>query len=47
MAWAISASTDDADAEADDLVATGLGADDVERLRPDRPGRAGDGDAHR
>ena len=36
-----------ADAERDDLVAAGLGADDVERLRPDRPRRAGDGDTHR
>ena len=36
-----------ADAEADDLVARGLGPHDVERLRPDRTGRAGDGDADR
>ena len=34
-----------ADAEGDDLVARRLGADDVERLRADRAGRAGDGDA--
>ena len=33
--------------EADDLEAVGVGADDVERLAADRPGRAEDGDASR
>ena len=33
------------DAEGDDLVAPGLGADDVERLGADRAGRPGDGNA--
>ena len=49
LAWPArpATSTDDADAERDDLVAVGLGPDDVERLGADRAGRAGDGDARR
>ena len=46
-AWAISVVDRGADAEADDLVAVALGADDVEGLGADRARRAGDGDPHR
>ena len=41
----MSTSIDEPDTEADDLVATSFGADDVEGLRPDRPRRAGNRDA--
>ena len=47
LAWATSVATSEPDAEGDDLVAAGLGAHDVERLRADRAGRPGDGDTNR